>query len=154
MGKAVDTYTAAKGQDVAALYVAHLIASLNTLRRSAAREPDVDMHVEALQVLTDRFLLPADSTFIFPAAVLAPVVSHTLFMISCEGVDIGVQHGMERLLCMLADRLQQASSTKEVESHERKDAMLLLNLLLVSVVPALRKMLRAPHEEVYRTSLR
>lgn len=35
-----------------------------------------------------------------------PLLQHCLFLLSCEGVDLGVQRGSERVLCCLADRLR------------------------------------------------
>ena len=143
------------------MHVAHVVQALNSMRRSAAREPDVDVHVEVLQVLADDYVLkPPDAVAtqgaIIPAAMLRPVLSHGLFVVGTQGVDVGVQHGIERLLNTMADRLALA-----VVAHEESgagappsDGAELLHKELTLVIPALRKMLRAAQEDVYRTSLR
>ena len=43
--------------------------------------------------------------FTWPLAPRTPLLQHCLFLLSCEGVDLGVQRGSERVLCCFADRL-------------------------------------------------
>ena len=45
------------GENFTALHVAHLLSALNKLKRSGLREPDVDCHVDILQVLADSYLV-------------------------------------------------------------------------------------------------
>lgn len=45
------------GENFTALHVAHLLSGLNKLKRSGLREPDVDSHVDILQVLADSYLV-------------------------------------------------------------------------------------------------
>ena len=47
----------ATGANFTALHVAHLLSGLNKLKRSGLREPDVDSHVDILQVLADSYLV-------------------------------------------------------------------------------------------------
>eukprot|EP00439_Symbiodinium_sp_Y106_P007673 s897_g1.t1 len=101
-----------------------------------------------LQVLADHHLLDGK---VVPSRFLSPVVSHCLFVLGCEGVDLGVQRGSERVLCCLADRALQVASDP---SHDADDRQSLFHLTFSLTLPALRRMLRAPTEDVFRTALR
>ncbi|CAE7929429.1 Tnks2 [Symbiodinium sp. KB8] len=54
---------------------------------------DEELLPEVLQVLADHHLLDGK---VVPSRLLSPVVSHCLFVLGCEGVDLGVQRGMLR----------------------------------------------------------
>ena len=134
--------------------MAKLVLELNRLKRSNLREPDVDAHVEILQGLCDQHLMGEGMA----AKLLPPLLQHCLrpglvvhsipaarrFLLSCEGVDLGVQRGAERALGCLAERLAQG-----VENQKE-----LMHLTLAVTLPSLRRMLKAPTEDVYRTALR
>eukprot|EP00930_Biecheleria_cincta_P042397 TRINITY_DN29176_c0_g1_i1.p1 TRINITY_DN29176_c0_g1~~TRINITY_DN29176_c0_g1_i1.p1 ORF type:complete len:3801 (-),score=763.37 TRINITY_DN29176_c0_g1_i1:725-11332(-) len=132
------------------IHVAHLTSALNTLRRSGLREPDADAHVEVLQTLADHHLLSGDSEAV-PASLLQPLLAHGLFVLGLEGVDLGVQRGMERVLYCLADRLLRQVSASD---DHLEDSAQLLHLVMTSVMQALRRMLKSQVEEVFRTALR
>ena len=55
--------------------------------------------------LEDPSLLPVELSLGPKLAPRTPLLQHCLFLLSCEGVDLGVQRGSERVLCCLADRL-------------------------------------------------
>ena len=132
-------------QSFTALHVDHLLSALNSLRRSGLREPDVDAHVEILQTLADSSLVDGK---VIPATMLTPLLHHCLFLLSCEGVDLGVQRGAERVLCCLADRLRgQVQET----SPDRQE---LCHLTFTITLQTLRRMLKAPTDDVFRTALR
>ncbi|CAJ1353350.1 unnamed protein product [Effrenium voratum] len=139
------TWQPPEDKDFSTLEVAHLVSALNSLRRSGLQEPDVDAHVEILQSLADHHLVEGK---VVPAKMLAPVVYHCLFLLGCEGVDLGVQHGAERVLCCLADRL-----LHQVEDAT-EDRQELLHLTFTVTIQALRRMLKAPADEVFRPALR
>ncbi|CAE7034503.1 Tnks, partial [Symbiodinium sp. CCMP2456] len=109
---------------------------------------DEELLPEVLQVLADHHLLDGK---VVPSRFLSPVVSHCLFVLGCEGVDLGVQRGSERVLCCLADRALKVASDP---SHDADDRQSLLHLTFSLTLPALRRMLRAPTEDVFRRWLR
>eukprot|EP00438_Fugacium_kawagutii_P028386 Skav207230 [mRNA] locus=scaffold1717:149237:171216:+ [translate_table: standard] len=90
-----------------------------------------------------------------------PLLQHCLFLLSCEGVDLGVQRGSERVLCSLADRLHAQRQLQDADSAADRDwtklkreGQELLHLTFTCTIQALRRMLKAPAEDVFRTALR